>query len=280
MKKEILKLIEFAINNVKNRIISTDTIFTKEDIFELQNTNLIYTKLVEAIEDGEYYVEVNCSDCGTDCTVQIDKMKLIDYIRYNRTLFLCDKCTETIRLIQHEKDIEDNTNQLLNICDNYYNYYQQCWNNLFSDKVNFVRLKKELLLIKNKSYSEYIQTNYWHCISYHLRKDLKKCPKCDEKKDKKHLHVHHKTYEHLGEEYLHLEDLIVLCDNCHTKEHARLKAIELNLPLIKRNKKTGKTIIKSNYDSSITQVLTHKSRKNKNSIANMQSLKPKYKPKK
>ena len=33
------------------------------------------------------------------------------------------------------------------------------------------------------------------------------------------LNVHHMTYSHRGEEFFHLEDLKVLCEFCHMREH-------------------------------------------------------------
>ena len=44
-----------------------------------------------------------------------------------------------------------------------------------------------------------------------------KCATCFNHRD---LHVHHRTYERLGEEKL--TDLIVLCEGCHEKFHETL----------------------------------------------------------
>ena len=70
-------------------------------------------------------------------------------------------------------------------------------------------------------YSQFLQTDYWKFISNykkHLANRL--CQHC---RSTKKLEVHHTTYAHLGYEYLHLSDLIVLCHKCHKKEHIRLR---------------------------------------------------------
>lgn len=36
---------------------------------------------------------------------------------------------------------------------------------------------------------------------------------------KEGLNVHHNSYAHHGQEHKHLEDLVVLCNNCHKKFH-------------------------------------------------------------
>lgn len=65
----------------------------------------------------------------------------------------------------------------------------------------------------------------------------RECCKC---KKKKNLHVHHKTYERLGKE--HLNDLMVLCKDCHSKEHY---IIENKNFFNKREKQVKREIIKT-----------------------------------
>ena len=47
------------------------------------------------------------------------------------------------------------------------------------------------------------------------------CQECLKPFNVYHLNTHHKTYIHHGEEIDHLEDLIVLCQECHEKEHGK-----------------------------------------------------------
>ena len=68
-------------------------------------------------------------------------------------------------------------------------------------------------------YKDFLQTIYWNVIREYMLSQAKyKCQLCTLKDE---LHVHHKTYEHHGQEHLYLEDLIVLCKKCHSKFHNR-----------------------------------------------------------
>lgn len=71
---------------------------------------------------------------------------------------------------------------------------------------------KELAL---KDYQAYLQTEHWLTIRHAaLGRALFACALCNSRKD---LQVHHRCYDHLGEEYD--SDTIVLCAECHTKHH-------------------------------------------------------------
>jgi len=118
---------------------------------------------------------------------------------------------------------------------------------------------KDLLLLHTKlnelDYDTFLKTNYWITISRYVRKLYPNCNRCQSKEN---LHVHHKTYINHGIEALHLEDLQVLCNSCHSKVHYELKIKKK----LKREKKDKK-------------------RKNKIpiiSLAEMQLETPKYKP--
>lgn len=74
--------------------------------------------------------------------------------------------------------------------------------------------------IKLMSYQNFLETPYWKAISAYLKIVKKKCEKCGSKLN---LHTHHKTYKHHGYEILHLEDLEVVCSNCHCKTHKEKK---------------------------------------------------------
>jgi 5-methylcytosine-specific restriction endonuclease McrA len=77
---------------------------------------------------------------------------------------------------------------------------------------------KELNNLKYIPYKEYLQTEHWkNTRKKALKKAKYKCELCGSKED---LNVHHKTYEHRGEEPP--EDLIVLCHHCHAKFHDKL----------------------------------------------------------
>lgn len=73
----------------------------------------------------------------------------------------------------------------------------------------------DLQELKNMPYKEYLQTGHWKNIRKQaLFRAKYKCQLCG---DKSKLNVHHNTYENRGEEKD--EDLIVLCQDCHSKFH-------------------------------------------------------------
>lgn len=67
-------------------------------------------------------------------------------------------------------------------------------------------------------YSEFLKSAYWRSIATFLKDKAGKCELCGAKTG---LVVHHKTYLHHGDEIHHPKDLIVLCRNCHKKEHEK-----------------------------------------------------------
>lgn len=72
-------------------------------------------------------------------------------------------------------------------------------------------------------YEVFLKTGYWYQIrKFVLERDGHRCANCQVTQK---LHVHHKTYEHRGDEFNHLEDLITLCERCHEIEHETLDAI-------------------------------------------------------
>lgn len=68
---------------------------------------------------------------------------------------------------------------------------------------------------KRISYFKYLKTPHWRAIRLLALKMYKSCVICNSKKK---LDVHHRNYDHLFEEII-TEDLIVLCNDCHGLYH-------------------------------------------------------------
>ena len=65
-------------------------------------------------------------------------------------------------------------------------------------------------------YKEFLRSEYWrHVRRFKTRRAG--CAFCGTRR--KRLDIHHKTYEHRGDELNHLGDLIVLCGDCHKNRH-------------------------------------------------------------
>lgn len=76
--------------------------------------------------------------------------------------------------------------------------------------------------LKRMRYASFLNSRYWkYCRLKVLRKADYRCSLCHSKRI---LNVHHKTYEHHGNEWNFDEDLIALCVECHSKFHDKLAA--------------------------------------------------------
>lgn len=87
-------------------------------------------------------------------------------------------------------------------------------------------MKKETVEnLKKMKYEDFLQTDYWKMVSEQARINAHyKCQLCG-CNDKK-LNVHHNTYEHRGEEFKHMEDLVCLCEDCHNFYHLKDEILE------------------------------------------------------
>jgi 5-methylcytosine-specific restriction endonuclease McrA len=72
--------------------------------------------------------------------------------------------------------------------------------------------------LRTMNYQEYLNTPHWERVKTEaFRVYGRECAICGSNYV---LQVHHKTYEHRGDEENHLEDLMVLCRDCHEKMHS------------------------------------------------------------
>ena len=74
--------------------------------------------------------------------------------------------------------------------------------------------------LNSLSYKEFLQSRYWEIVRNYVR--YKRGYTCELCASTERLQVHHKTYEHHGEEHDYLGDLILLCSTCHSRHHGKL----------------------------------------------------------
>ena len=80
--------------------------------------------------------------------------------------------------------------------------------------------------IKDMDYQNFLKTPYWKAIAAHTKyKAGYRCQLCNSAYD---LVTHHRNYDIHGREHAHMQELIVLCDNCHSKFHDQIPKKELN----------------------------------------------------
>lgn len=76
--------------------------------------------------------------------------------------------------------------------------------------------------IRITSYSDYLKSPHWR----EVKRSFQDCYCCG---DPEEVHLHHKTYERLGEE--RLDDLVALCPRCHALVHVLERRGDLELDL-------------------------------------------------
>lgn len=70
------------------------------------------------------------------------------------------------------------------------------------------------------SYKDFTNSPLWKyesCVIKTLHNFT--CAICEKQYQPTHLVVHHHTYEHIGSELRHLDETVVLCNDCHLKIH-------------------------------------------------------------
>jgi len=88
----------------------------------------------------------------------------------------------------------------------------------YYDRVKAIYENARLAELKSMDYKIYLKTDGWQRKRLDAIENARGvCEICGSGVD---IQVHHKTYERRGEELP--EDLIVLCEQCHKKEHGLL----------------------------------------------------------
>lgn len=91
-----------------------------------------------------------------------------------------------------------------------------------------------------KFYDNYVSSQYWKLVRDLVRhRDKHQCVQCS---GKEKLVVHHKTYTNFTNEYNNLDDLVLLCKDCHKKSHSTKESLE---NIIFRNELIDKLILKN-----------------------------------
>ena len=75
----------------------------------------------------------------------------------------------------------------------------------------------EIKAEEKSSYKKFLKGRYWSYVKNLVyKRDGKLCSRCP---SSTYLQIHHTTYNNHFNEHNHLEDLIILCKDCHEKEH-------------------------------------------------------------
>ena len=104
--------------------------------------------------------------------------------------------------------------------------------------------------LKAMAYESFLRTVYWIVVrDYFIATRTRICAGCH---GQRHLQVHHLSYDSHGLEHCHLEDLQILCADCHASIHnpilAELKAVIAHLAECKDLPHKALVVENPNYD--------------------------------
>lgn len=227
-------------------------IFKLEESKKIQEGDYISDEIVQILKQGsiptrrdcfadsnggKYLVDVSCNECGKIIRKELTKTSTLDYLRGAKT-HLCDDCfkiEEERKKQQKEKQNEETRQIEEKIAKNTQWYISNyisptrvwCEGVTIKTKINQViypeytiNHKSVCEAIQDLTYDNFLCTPYWSAISLYAKSLAKfKCQLCNSSDN---LQTHHKTYARHGYEHMTKvikEDLIVLCEECHTKFH-------------------------------------------------------------
>lgn len=197
------------------------------------------------IKRTPFIVQCKCRKCGEIFTKEVSTINLISIIKQESFIFddmyyLCDMCylektkQESIERKKREEKKKqeelENTKYVIEFFFDFllnpnYSWKKSCnYKNRIDDCKYSSSIAKEELgqdyisdFINELGYSNYLKTPYWKTLSQHIKyKNNYKCSLCG---CNENLVAHHNTYEHIGNEFEHLEDVVCICQNCHEKYH-------------------------------------------------------------
>lgn len=185
-----------------------------------------------------FRVELQCPFCKKITKQNLSKTRLFELLDKNRRGyrgFECEDCQN--KRIQEFKERErkrklEEKEYKEKIKNTYFNEWlnsdcslaPKVYSNIYqvrNDVIYMLNILDEGEIkdyINNQmTYKMYLSTPYWQLVSNLARRKAKyKCQLCGSNES---LNVHHKTYKHKGFEIMNMDDLIVLCQNCHQKFH-------------------------------------------------------------
>ncbi len=189
--------------------------------------NSCQSKNIQLLKNGEYNTGKFCNDCGygsvdfyegTCCGNQ--NLISIRFEQTNKTIVQRVACKSCKTLTGGAKKKDSNFDSLPVLTQKRFLEIQEEKRASFKGlRDHLQKLSDEFRLNKNKewwqNYSAYLKTDQWkHKRQQVLERENFLCQGCNYSKA---IHVHHTTYENLGDELLF--QLVALCVQCHNKLH-------------------------------------------------------------
>jgi 5-methylcytosine-specific restriction endonuclease McrA len=222
----------------KKVFVTKDDFITNEDVISIRKLvkdfgkTEVYNCIRTKSTNGKVYkfkTELICSKCSAKMVENIGRTEFLSYIEKNEKL--CSKCISIVEEQEKQDTIDCDKLRSENTKAYIHNYLNidRCWNESTKlyEKINMLKFKnieidKIIDYINSLPYKDFLVTPYWKAIAQYKRYKAKyKCELCNSNGS---LAVHHKTYENHGLEVYHLEDLVVLCKDCHEKFHGIVRS--------------------------------------------------------
>lgn len=164
-----------------------------------------------------YYEKILSFDSILEAA-KMNKDELWKILSFRSIWDKCNNCNEVFLInvssLADVENYENTTNHLCPFCDDVPSKHRKY----------FLNEESTTERLKYTPYRDYLQTKHWNFVRTKALKDADyKCSLCNSPKQ---LNVHHRTYEHKGEEYRYPKDLIVLCQSCHEKFHFPKKEVD------------------------------------------------------
>lgn len=87
--------------------------------------------------------------------------------------------------------------------------------------------------IRKLPYDKFLESAYWFGVSSVAKSRAgMRCQVCNSSTK---ISAHHRTYDNHGKEHLHMNDIVVLCENCHGLFHGHSTVVPVLKPRVKRS---------------------------------------------
>ena len=242
--EEKLELMEEYLKQEKPIFINYEDNIDLKTFEKLQQMMSSYSKVKfkECFERSNisgitFRVELQCPFCKKITKQNLSKTRLFELLDKDKKShsFECEECQnkrlQEFKEREHERKIEEKKEKET-LKELYFNEWLNWDYSITKEGLsNIYTLKNQVIYILNTldrweikdyvnnqmTYKMYLSTPYWQLVSNLARRKAKyKCQLCG---GNDHLNVHHKSYVNKGFEIMNMEDLIVLCQNCHQKFH-------------------------------------------------------------
>lgn len=178
--------------------------------------------------------EFCCHKCSTKYFKNLSKTAVIGTIFQ---IDCCEKCSSEIEnerskryelekeqwKIQSNEQTDEFINNYLNPNHkfNSENLKKSEWFYFLFNKLGGLNKEKLFEYASTMNYKSFLNTPYWQAVRQKvLKKWNYKCALCSSNEN---LNIHHRSYENKGRELVNQNDLICLCNNCHSTFHENEK---------------------------------------------------------